>query len=199
MGLLILLALYISFFGTIHSLMATKRFKNKVYRFLDQKQYRLIYSIISVILTIPIVLIWRMGRDSSPLFFVVKPQYNLVSYLIMLIGAALFVLTTKQVDLGEFLGIDIPKKKKESDLIIEGFYQICRHPMYLFAMIILWASPELRLIDLVGNSLLSLYFILGGWFEEKKMIEDFGQEYLDYKEEVSMFIPIKWFKKKLKL
>ncbi len=56
----------------------------------------------------------------------------------------------------------------------------------------------LKQIDMVGNGSITLYFIIGAWLEEQKMMEDFGGEYQEYRHKVSMFIPFKWFKRKLK-
>lgn len=200
MRTLIILAAYISFFGAVHSLMAAKRVKNKVYKFLDPPQYRLIYTIISVLLVLPILMIWGKGRGSSPTIFLVPYPYNLISYLVVLTGAALFVMAAMRTDLFEFVGLNAFFKKKDtgSKLTTDGLYAFCRHPMYLSAMIVLWALPELKLIDIIGNGFITVYFILGAWLEEQKMVEDFGQEYKNYMQEVSMFIPLMWLKERLK-
>ncbi len=200
MGPLILLAICISFFGVVHSFMAARWFKGRVYRFVDPQRYRLIYSVVSILLFIPILLVWVSGRDSSPPIFVVSYPYRLISYLVMVSAVALFFLTALQIDVLEFLGLNsfIEKKEEDSKLITDGFYRLCRHPMYLFAIIALLAFPMLKQIDMVGNGFITLYFILGAWLEEQKMMEDFGKEYQDYRQKVSMFIPFKWFKVKLK-
>ncbi|MFQ5887152.1 MAG: methyltransferase family protein [Candidatus Hydrothermarchaeales archaeon] len=200
MGPLILLATYISFFGAVHSLMATKGFKNRVHKFVDPPQYRLTYTIVSILLFLPIPVIWGKGRGSSPPVFIVPYPYNLISYLVMLTAATLFIKAAMQTDLFEFLGLNafLKKRETESKLITDGLYRVCRHPMYLFVMLIIWAVPELKLIDLVGNGFVTLYFVLGAWLEEQKMVEDFGQKYQEYRRNVSMFIPFMWFKEKLK-
>ncbi len=200
MNPLILLALYITFFGAIHSLMATMWVKKRVYHYLEPQQYRLIYTILSVVLTIPIPIIWGMGRHYSPLVFVVPHPYALISYLIVLSSAVLFVLAAMQTELFEFLGLNAIFMGRGSNprLNTDGFYNVTRHPMYFFTIIIIWAFPVMKMIDLVGNGFITLYFVIGAWFEEQKMVEEFGQEYLEYQSKVSMFIPVKWFKKKFK-
>jgi len=196
----ILLAIYISFFGTVHSFMATRWFKNRVYKFVDPQRYRLTYSIVSVLLFIPILSVWGASRNSSPIIFAVSSPYSLISYLIMISATALFFLTTLQIDILEFLGLNdfFGKKEEDSKLITNGFYRLCRHPMYFFAIIAIWAFPILKQIDMIGNGFITLYFIIGAWLEEQKMMEDFGSEYQEYRQNVSMFIPFKWFKMKLK-
>jgi len=196
----ILLAIYISFFGVIHSFMATRWFKNRVYKFVDLQRYRLTYSIVSVLLFIPILSVWGASRNSSPIIFAVSSPYSLISYLIMISATALFFLTTLQIDILEFLGLNdfFGKKDEDLKLITNGFYRLCRHPMYFFAIIAIWAFPILKQIDMIGNGFITLYFIIGAWLEEQKMMEDFGSEYQEYRQNVSMFIPFKWFKMKLK-
>jgi protein-S-isoprenylcysteine O-methyltransferase Ste14 len=54
----------------------------------------------------------------------------------------------------------------------------------------------MRFIDLAAVSLITVYLVLGAFIEEKRMACTF-EEYLKYKNEVSMFIPYKWIKKRV--
>jgi len=41
------------------------------------------------------------------------------------------------------------------------------------------------------------YFLIGAFLEERKMLAEFGEEYTGYQRRVSMLFPFKWVIKKL--
>jgi protein-S-isoprenylcysteine O-methyltransferase Ste14 len=44
---------------------------------------------------------------------------------------------------------------------------------------------------------ISAYFIIGAILEERKLLQEFGEKYREYQENVSMFIPYEWLKAKI--
>ena len=62
-------------------------------------------------------------------------------------------------------------------------------------------STKMRMaqIDLLATLLISGYFVIGAFIEEKRLLSVFGEEYRQYKKQVSMFIPMKWVFKKTKV
>ncbi len=188
------LAAYIVFFAVLHSLTAATFFKKWVYRIIKPRVYRFLYTAISVLTVLPILYLWFNGRgEFEPLYRIGFP-YILVS-LGMIIAGGVFILNSLiLIDPLEFIGVKGVLKKREAKggLSTEGVYSLTRHPLYLGGMLILWANPEMRLIDLMVAFLFSLYFVFGGILEERKLEEEFGEEYRDYKKKVSMFLPVKW-------
>ena len=82
-------------------------------------------------------------------------------------------------------------------LIRIGPYRFVRHPMYL--VVILAASGALlifRTWAMVLFSVLSLGVILRAWREERLLGEEFGEEWENYKQQVSGWLP--GFRKRVK-
>ena len=82
-------------------------------------------------------------------------------------------------------------------LIRIGPYRFVRHPMYL--AVILAASGALlifRTWAMVLFSVLSLGVILRAWREERLLGEEFGEEWENYKQQVSGWLP--GFRKRVK-
>ena len=83
-----------------------------------------------------------------------------------------------------------PRSKK---LVIEGPYRYTRNPMVFgmnalyIAFSIFLDSLSALLFCLVFLSVVTLYLKLT---EEKRLLKDFGNEYLEYKKRVSMIIPL---------
>jgi protein-S-isoprenylcysteine O-methyltransferase Ste14 len=194
-----LLAGYIIVFAFIHSLTADKSFKKRTYGFIEPGTYRFLYTVVSVITVLPILYLWFLGRDNSQLLYKIGFPFSLISIGMIIVGAALVLNSLIVTEPFEFLGIrgvlKIKSTEKDSGLIISGAYSITRHPLFLGGMLILWSNPAMRLVDFVVAILFSIYFVVGGTLEERKLEEEFGQDYRDYKEKVSMFVPIKWFGK----
>ena len=67
-----------------------------------------------------------------------------------------------------------------------------RHPIYLFSILFLGLRPTMDLFYFIFYLVIVLYFIIGSYFEEKKLVERFGQIYIDYQKEVPRIIPIKF-------
>jgi protein-S-isoprenylcysteine O-methyltransferase Ste14 len=74
-----------------------------------------------------------------------------------------------------------------------GLLALTRHPMSLALIIFLWCQT-FSMADIVVNSILVIYVIIGTVLEEKKLILEFGDAYRKYQQEVPMLIP---FTKKL--
>jgi protein-S-isoprenylcysteine O-methyltransferase Ste14 len=47
------------------------------------------------------------------------------------------------------------------------------------------------------NVILTSYLIVGTLLEERKLIGEFGEEYLAYQKRVSMLIPFKWLRSEI--
>jgi protein-S-isoprenylcysteine O-methyltransferase Ste14 len=194
MQTLAFLAAYIVFFAVLHSLTAAMFFKKWAYRFIEPRVYRFLYTAVSVLTILPILYLWFNGRgEFEPLYRIWFP-YILVSLGLIFLGGVFILNSFILIDPLEFIGFKgvLKKSSTKGGLTKGGVYGLTRHPLYLGGMLILWANPEMRVIDLIVATLFSLYFVLGGILEERKLEAEFGYEYWEYKKKVSMFLPVKW-------
>ena len=70
-------------------------------------------------------------------------------------------------------------------------YTYSRHPMMLGILVGMWFIPEMSVSHFILSTLLSLYIIIGVYFEEKDLIRNFGDTYKDYKKEIGVFLTMK--------
>jgi len=54
---------------------------------------------------------------------------------------------------------------------------------------VLWFTPLMTVNLLALNLGVTAYFILGGVFEERKLLRQFGQVYADYRQRTPMLLP----------
>jgi protein-S-isoprenylcysteine O-methyltransferase Ste14 len=73
------------------------------------------------------------------------------------------------------------KKKTDSTVGIKksGLLGIMRHPMYFALIIYLWCQT-FRVVDIVVNTVLTIYVLIGTWLEERKLVLEFGEAYIKY-------------------
>jgi protein-S-isoprenylcysteine O-methyltransferase Ste14 len=70
-----------------------------------------------------------------------------------------------------------------------GLYRYVRHPLYTFSLLILWLSPAMSLNTFIVYLALTVYILIGIIFEERKLVREFGEEYVGYRSVTPMLIP----------
>lgn len=186
-------------FAVIHSLTADHRFKSWVASTMGQRAYegwyRIIYNGLSFFMIMPITAYVFLGGE---VVFLppdwLRPVF-LILQLIGLVGAGVSLL---QVDLMRFVGLKQlyawathrPLPLEKEMLQTDGIYRYVRHPMYLFSLMILWATVPLTDRVLVYNIAATLYFLIGGlWIEEQRMMQYYGDAYVVYRKKVPALVP----------
>ena len=73
-------------------------------------------------------------------------------------------------------------------LVTGGVYGLVRHPMMAAGFwFLLTSGPSLN--NLIYTGMYAAYMVTGGYYEEKRMIRVFGEEYLRYRRRVGAFFP----------
>jgi protein-S-isoprenylcysteine O-methyltransferase Ste14 len=169
---------------------------------LNFRYYRLFYNVVSVITLIPVVLFSYSVRT--------QPIFSWDGYLrivqVLLLGTAvlLFYLGARHYDARQLLGIKQIREGTSDKAITgsgkldtSGVLGMIRHPWYSAGIFLIWAG-QLDVSALIVNVILTAYLIIGTLLEEKKLVREFGMEYRAYQARVSMFLPYKWVKSKIR-
>ncbi len=187
------LVLAIFVWGFIHSLTASLQFKAYVHRKIgpiSDRYYRLGYNLFTS-LSLAIVLILAAFTPDQTLYVVTFPW---VILLIVIEFLALFALMVGlwQTDILDFLGarqLRESRRRPPSRLVTNGLYHYVRHPLYSSGLILIWALPLMTARLLVVDLALTVYIVIGAYFEERKLRQKFSNEYTDYAAVTPMFIP----------
>jgi methanethiol S-methyltransferase len=180
----------------LHSYLISIGFTNLMIRLLKNYYafYRLFYILFSLALLIP--LINFTGQFNTNIVITNDYPLSIVRYVLMY-GSLLmfFIAFFFNYDSLSFFGIrqimnfgKVKKANPSEDIRRSGLLGIMRHPMYLALIIYLW-SQTYRVMDIVTNSVLTIYVIIGTKLEEKKLVLEFGDTYIKYQQEVPMLIP----------
>jgi len=199
----LLIALMWTGYCSLHSYLISIRFTNMMMRLLKNYYafYRLSYVLISVILLFPIINI-TAELDNDIIITYTLP-WSIVRYALIIFSLLIFFKAfIFDYDALSFFGIRqiMNFKKKKTINPAEGIKKsgllgIIRHPMYFALIIFLWCQT-FRLSDIVANTVLTAYIIIGTKLEERKLVLEFGASYIQYQKEVPMLIPFAKLKSK---
>ena len=191
MGTFILI-LASAIWGAAHSALASHGAKDAARRALGQgfmRWYRLLYNGFSLLTFLPLLVLAEVLPDR--LLYTIPAPWLYLTLAIQAAAAVGLLLTLAQTGVWAFAGISQPLRGEDGpgQLITGGMYRHLRHPLYALGLVILWLAPEMTLNRLVLITSLSLYLIVGAYFEERKLERDFGSAYVDYKARTPMFVP----------
>jgi methanethiol S-methyltransferase len=165
--------------------------------------YRLCYNAASVTTLVP--LIYHSHRIGETPLFSWEGPLAMVPVLLLAAAVYLFVVGGRHYSWTQLLGIAQIRAGRANDspsggdsFVVSGLHRAVRHPWYLGGILIVWAQ-ELSLPAILTSTVISLYFIIGSFLEERKLVREFGDRYREYQRTVSMLFPWRWLKTKIAL
>ena len=180
--------LAIAIYGALHSLLAGGWAKERAAHWFGQagrRWYRLFFSlfggvsfvpVLALVVLLPDVGIYRIPTPWSYLFLTVQG--------LGVLGVLYGVLQTGAL---AFLGL--APEPQPARLVTGGVYHWVRHPLYTASLLVLWLAPALSWNGLALNLGVTIYFLVGIQFEERKLRAAFGPAYADYASKTPMLIP----------
>lgn len=183
----------IALFALQHSIMARPKFKIFMRRWMPEATERATFLLFTGLILIFAIVFWQ------PLPGVVwhVEQTGLIIGLWALygLGWTYLLLATFVTNHFELMGLrqiylyfrqkphhNIPFTKK-------FMYSYSRHPMMLGLLVGMWCVPVMSVSQFVMASLFTIYVFIGISFEERDLMDEFGEPYRRYKNEVAALVP----------
>ena len=187
--LYILLSLLL--WGLIHSLLASLAFKSFLANLFGKslmRGYRLFYNIFSLLSFLPIL--WPVATLPDALLYSVPAPISYAMILGQGAAAVLLILGVLQTDTLSFVGLrQLVEEEKPAALVTRGLYRLVRHPLYTAGLLFLWLSPQVTVNSFTLYVAATIYIFIGAYFEERKLLREFGEVYAEYKSRIPMLIP----------
>lgn len=189
-------------FGVSHTILASNKLKEKLVDLIGEKIafYRLFYNLSSLII---LIVILEITPKPDIIIYDLESPYDLIIFGLQVLSLFGFFWASKGIGIKEFLGIsqiyryldntyDVKELDEKSTLKLDGAYKFSRHPIYLFSILFLALRPTMDLFYLVMFICFTVYFYIGSIYEEKKLVNKFGVEYVEYQKKVPRIFPIKF-------
>jgi protein-S-isoprenylcysteine O-methyltransferase Ste14 len=194
MEALIVNVVLLGIFAVQHSVMARQGFKRWWTRIVPKSVER---STFVVFATAALALmLWQWRPMPDVIWSVQDPIAIAVIQGVFWLGWALLLLSTFLLNHFELFGLRqvlarmMGWKLPEPQFRTPFLYKRVRHPLYLGFILGFWAAPTMTM----GHLLLSVgttgYILIGIFFEERDLVRMFGDQYRNYRRQVSMLIPL---------
>ncbi|MEX2161133.1 MAG: isoprenylcysteine carboxylmethyltransferase family protein [Anaerolineales bacterium] len=175
-------------YSVLHSILASPGAKDWAQRSFGaeatRRGYRFFFNVVGVITLLPVLALVAWLPD-TPLYsvpFALRPVFLVGQGLgVLLLAAAL-----RMTDALDFAGL---RQLAEPQLVTGGVYRYMRHPLYTGSLLVLWLLPGMSVNWFALMLGITLYFIVGAHYEERKLERYFGKAYREYKARTPMFIP----------
>lgn len=183
-------------YGAVHSWAASHWIKAAARRWFGpaaDRWYRLAYSLFGGLSFLPVLFLFAWLPDR--VLYVVPVPYSLLMLAMQALGGLFFLWALAVIDLWAFLGLRQLAGSRAAEmerLTTSGPYRLVRHPLYTASLLVLWFMPVLSVNLLAFNLGVTAYFVIGGYFEERKLLQQFGQAYETYRARTPMLIPVRF-------
>jgi protein-S-isoprenylcysteine O-methyltransferase Ste14 len=191
--------LLLSLFAIQHSVMARQWFKRAWTRIIPQPMERSTYVLLASLVLLLLFWQWRPMREV--IWDVQNPTGRIVLQGLFWMGWGGVLFSTYLVDHFSLFGL------KQVYHYLKGLpdeltpfktpvlYKVVRHPLYLGFIIAFWSTPNMTLGHLFFAAVCTAYIVLAIQFEERDLIEFYGDSYRKYRTQVSMLLPIRFGKR----
>jgi len=185
--------LLIAIFGVQHSVMARPTFKRWWTRFVPEPIERATYVLASNIVVA--LLLWQWRSIGGVVWDVTHPAarwalHGLFAFGWLMVPAVSLLINhfdlfgTRQVWL-HLRGHSYQNLPFRTPMI----YRYLRHPLYVGWLIAFWATPTMTIAHFVFAAGMTAYILIAIPFEERNLVEHFGEKYDRYRRSVGGLIP----------
>lgn len=193
---LMMLALAWLLYYIVHSILASLAVKGWVARRWPEWMpwYRLFFNFMaSVLILWPLYL--TFSTPGEPLWAWTGIWFYIAN-AVALLAVFGFLYSLKFYDSGEFIGLRQLRDREQRVEDQESFHlsplhYFVRHPWYFLGLLIIW-TRDMPPVMLLTAILATVYFIVGSWLEERKLIAYYGDAYRQYQSRVPALIPLPW-------
>ena len=181
-------AVLVGVFAVQHSVMARPAFKRRWTTIVPASCERSTYVLISSLLLI--LLFWQW-RPITTTIWRVEGWAAATLTAICWIGWLIGLTSTYLIDHFELFGLRqvFGAGTRVSPFKTPLLYRLVRHPLMTGLLLAFWATPHMTAGHLLFAVLMTAYILVGVRFEERDLVEQFGERYEHYRQRVPMLVP----------
>lgn len=179
-------------FAVQHSGMARPAFKRWWTRIIPEAAERSTYVLLSSLLLGAFYVWWE---PIGPVLWTTEGATRDAMIGLNLFGWALLVYVTFLIDHFDLFGLRqtwrrlTGKRYVAPQFYTPSLYKLVRHPLYIGWLIIFWAAPVMTVAHLVFALATTAYILIAIRWEERDLVDAFGDTYVEYRRRTPMLIP----------
>lgn len=173
-------------FAVSHSLMARQGFKDWQARHLPVAVERSTYVLLSSLVLS--LLFWQWRPVTGVVWETDSPALRRLLLVLFGSGWLISLLSSHMLGHLDMFGLRQVycyfrgEEYKPIELRTGFFYRYVRHPMYLGSAIGMWSASRMTFGHLLFSAGMTVYLVVGAWFEEMELQKRYGEPYLEYRQ-----------------
>ncbi|MEY4269360.1 MAG: hypothetical protein RLZZ58_576 [Pseudomonadota bacterium] len=183
----------IALFGVQHSVMARQSFKAKWTQVVPQPLERSVYCLATALVLAAMFMLWH--PIDAILWDITNPLLRDVLWGLFALGFGIVFVSTFLLNHFELFGLAQMWRhvrgtpEQAAQMRTPLFYRWVRHPIYTGFTLAFWSAPTMTVGHMLLAAGLTVYILIGIAYEEKDLVNLFGQEYRAYRAKVGMLFP----------
>jgi protein-S-isoprenylcysteine O-methyltransferase Ste14 len=189
-------------FSASHTWLASYKLKESIASKIGAKIafYRLFYNVSSILF---FGAFYALAPKPDVIVYDLRFPFDIITFALQVCSLAGLIWAAGPIGFKEFAGIAQIERYMKGEyraeeldekqvLKIEGAFKLVRHPIYLFSILFLGFRPTMDLFYMTMFVCIVIYFYAGSFYEEKKLIRFFGDDYREYQKRVPRIFPVKF-------
>jgi len=175
-----------------HSVMVRKSFRRGLVRLVPDEYAPAVYAISSGIVVLVMMTFWQKSAEALA---VLRAPFRWLLYMTYFLSLAGFFWGTRALGVFDPFGVrpilgQLRAVRPEGvPFTVKGPYRLVRHPLYLCMILMIWSCPDLTWDRLLFNVLWTVWIVIASMLEERDLVAEFGDAYLEYQSRVPMLVP----------
>lgn len=183
--------LIVLLFGVHHTVAARSSFKKKLETIMPAAVERSTYVLVSGLFMFAVCLYWQ--PLSGTLWSIDNATVAMILKVVHVFGWLVLVAATFEIDHFHLMGLkqSFTMSTADDGKLKESFlYRIVRHPIQTGFLIGMWSTAHMSMTQFMLAGTMTVYIFVGLHYEERSLVAQFGDEYLNYKKRVPGVIPL---------
>lgn len=175
--------LLFSVFALHHSVFARTGTKQRVKAWVPAALERAVYTLVASVLFILVCWWWLQVPGYA---WRLDGAWRWVGYAVQAAGLVITLIGARALDVLDLAGVRQVQTTpaRHAPLETHGLYGFVRHPLYFGWALMVFGAPDMTFTRLVFAVVSTLYLMIAIPYEERSLIETFGQEYASYQRKV---------------
>jgi len=179
--------------GAIHTGMARPGFKRGLTKIIPEAAERSSYILMAGITSVALIAFWK--TIPGQVWHIETASIAYVLWAIFVFGWVFLLGATFAINHFDLFGLRqvfLNFKNAERPPLKftkRAMYKYIRHPIQTGVLIGVWATPTMTKTQIVLSIGFTLYIFVGLWFEERDLIAEHGEDYLQYRKETGKVLP----------
>ena len=172
--------------------MVRQTFRRRAERIVAPHYYGAFYTFTSATVLLALLLLWQ---ESSVVVARLEGPARWLARAVFVAALPGFLWGARAIAQFDPFGVGLIKARlrgmepRRWPFEVRGPYRWVRHPQYFFTLVLMWACPDVTADRLLFNGVFTVWVVLGTVLEERDLVKEFGDDYIEYQQGVPMLIP----------